>query len=70
MKISFLLATSLCLIALVTAQNCSCSSPLKVATFNTLEIPITTARQERLDAQINYFKGRVSDIGEKVFLIF
>jgi hypothetical protein len=63
MKIPFLLLASLCLLAVVSAQNCNCSAPVKVATFNTLQIPITTSRSERLDAQINYFQGRASEIG-------
>jgi hypothetical protein len=62
MNTNLLLLASLCVLSIAYAQDCSCNNTLQVATFNTLLIPITTARQPRLDAQINYFKGRAADI--------
>ena len=52
-------------LAFASAQDCSCNNTLQVATFNTLQIPITTARTERLNAQIDYFKSRAADIGNQ-----
>ena len=60
----------LAIFAFVAAQDCSCNNTLQVASFNTLEIPITTARLERLNAQIDYFKGRASDIGKRFTKLF
>jgi hypothetical protein len=62
MNTKLLFLASVCLLSIAYAQDCSCNNTLQVATFNTLEIPITTARLERLDAQIKYFAGRAADI--------
>ena len=60
-----LLFALLGLVCLAASQSCNCTQEqtLQLATFNTLQIPLATARTERRDAQIAYFQNRSADIG-------
>jgi len=41
-------------------QSCQCNSPLTVATFNLLGTPWSVAKQERLEASVDYFNHTVA----------
>lgn len=43
-------------------NNCTCTNPLHVATFNTLQIVFAPYKQERLNAQISYLANSSFDI--------